>query len=130
MQRQKKKFVVQISMYKWQLSQMITFWNFTSLVWHIVLFVDNNLLYIFCIYIIYWFLKTYNLNLQLKLEYVFIITCFEVGTLFKSKLGFHNLFEELATWLKFDLNSLLHLHNGHVYWPWLIGGLLGFVYVT
>jgi hypothetical protein len=34
--------------------------------------------------------------LQLKLEYVFIITCFEVGTLFELELGFKNLFEELA----------------------------------
>ncbi len=41
--------------------------------------------------------ENYNLNLQLKLEYVFIITCFEVGTLSESKLGFKNLFEELAT---------------------------------
>jgi hypothetical protein len=48
-------------------------------------------------YITYGFLKTYNLNLELKFEYVFIITYFEVGTLFKLELGFKNLFEELAT---------------------------------
>jgi hypothetical protein len=41
--------------------------------------------------------EAYNLNLQLKFEYLFIITCFEVGTLSESKLGFKNLFEELAT---------------------------------
>jgi hypothetical protein len=125
----KRSFVVQISMYKWQLSKRITFWNFTCIVWHIVLSLNKNLLYIFCMYIIWWFLKFYNLNLPLKLEYVFIIICFEVETLSKSKLGFKNLFEELATWFEFDLNSFLHLHNGHASWPRLNGGLLGFVYV-
>lgn len=64
--------------------------------------------------------------MQLKLKYIFIVTCFEVGTLYELELGFKNLFEELA----FDLNILLHLHNGHASWLGLIGGLLEFVYVT
>jgi hypothetical protein len=51
-----------------------------------ILYIHNTLIF-----------ETYNLNLQLKLEYVFIITCFEVGTLSKLELGFKNLFEELAT---------------------------------
>jgi hypothetical protein len=33
----------------------------------------------------------------LKLKYIFIVTCFEVGTLYELELGFKNLFEELAT---------------------------------
>jgi hypothetical protein len=53
-----------------------------------VLFVDKKLI----VHIIYQLLKFYNLNLQLKLEYVFIIP----------------YFEELATWFEFDLNFLLH----------------------
>jgi hypothetical protein len=52
-----------------------------------------------------------------KLEYVFIITCFEVGTLYELELGFQKLFEELATCFEFDLNFLFHLHNGHASWP-------------
>jgi hypothetical protein len=80
-------------------------------------------------YIVYWFLRTYNLNVQLKLEYAFTITCFEVGTLSKSELGFNNLFE-LVIWFEFDLSFFLHSHNGHASLLGLIGGVLGFDYVT
>jgi hypothetical protein len=49
---------------------------------------------------------------------------------FSQSLNSTTYFEKLATWFEFYLNFFWHLHIGHAYGPRLIGGLLGFVYVT